>query len=691
MMADNKGNRMSKRRSFFMALLVMTVFGVYALRLFQIQIVEGEAYNELATRKMETKISIAASRGEILDRYLRPVAINATSNAVLFDYNYFPRGTDDGQQKLQNDIILRLVTLLGEAGESWNDTLPIGRKAPYAFEGERDASVAALKKNLKMADYATAEHCMKALVETYRLAGYTAEEQRAIAGVRYEMSIRDFTTQNAYVFSSGVSQETMYKIMENNAEYPGVDVQATPVRQYVQGDVAAHLIGQVGPIYAEEYEELKEKGYALNDKVGKGGIEAALEDSLRGATGTRTLVKDAKGSVLEEKVTKAPVPGKSVVLTIDTELQAKVQQILKAKFEELRAKPATKGGKFADNGHDVKSGSVVMLDVSDGGVLVCASWPSFDLATYGETYAELVKDPDKPLFNRALNGAFPFGSTAKPAVALAAITQGIITPSTSIYCGGKYEYYAYAHYTPKCMGVHRSINVVTALAKSCNVFFYDTGRLLKIDPINEMFSLFGLCQKTGVEIGESAGFMDSPSYRQAHGKTWAAGDTLQAAIGQTSNVTPIQLATYAMTLANDGVRYKTHLVHSVRSYDGLTDAVVQPEVVSRADVSKEAIDAVRKGMVAVVKSGTASRFFNKGNLPYTLAAKTGTAQIVEGKTDNGIFIAYGPVEKPEVAVAVVMEQGTSAASSEVARQVLDAYFASKTDGLAPTPPAQLLP
>ncbi len=681
MMADNKGNRMSKRRSFFIALLVMTVFGIYALRLFQIQIVEGEAYNELATRKMETKISIAASRGEILDRYLRPIAVNDTSNAVLFDYNYFPRGTDDGQQKLQNDIILRLVTLLGEAEETWNDTLPITRKAPYAFEEERDASIAALKKNLNMADYATAEHCMKALVEAYHLAGYTAEEQRAIAGVRYEMSIRDFTAQNAYVFSSGVSRETMYKIMENNTEYPGVDVQATPVRKYVQGDVAAHLIGQVGPIYAEEYEELKEKGYALNDKVGKGGIEAAMEDSLRGTTGTRTLVKDAKGNVLEEKETKAPVPGKSVVLTIDTDLQAKVQQILKAKFEELRAKPATKGGKFADNGHDVKSGSVVMLDVSDGGVLVCASWPSFDLATYGENYAELVKDPDKPLFNRALNGAFPFGSTAKPAVALAAFSKNELTPSTHITCDRRYRYYE--DYQPTCMGRHGSIDVATALSKSCNVFFYDTGRRTGIDTINKFFNLFGLCQKTGVEIG--------PEAKKNRGDIWTGGDTLRAAIGQTSNVTPIQLATYAMILANDGVRYKTHLVHSVRSYDGLTDTVVQPEVVSRADLSKEAIDTVRKGMVEVVKSGTASRFFNKGNLPYTLAAKTGTAQIVEGKTDNGIFIAYGPVEKPEVAVAVVMEQGTSAASSEVARQVLDAYFAGKTAGLAPTPPAQLLP
>ena len=274
-------------------------------------------------------------------------------------------------------------------------------------------------------------------------------------------------------------------------------------------------------------------------------------------------------------------------------------------------------------------------------------------------------------------------------MALAAFSKNELTPSTHITCDRRYRYYE--DYQPTCMGRHGSIDVATALSKSCNVFFYDTGRRTGIDTINKFFNLFGLCQKTGVEIGESPGYLDSPEAKKNRGDIWTGGDTLRAAIGQTSNVTPIQLATYAMTLANDGVRYKTHLVHSVRSYDGLTDTVVQPEVVSRADLSKEAIDTVRKGMVEVVKSGTASRFFNKGNLPYTLAAKTGTAQIVEGKTDNGIFIAYGPVEKPEVAVAVVMEQGTSAASSEVARQVLDAYFAGKTAGLAPTPPAQLLP
>lgn len=688
MMADNPGNKMSKRRAFFLALFVTVVFCLYSLRLFQIQLVEGDEYSQIATQNYEVNIGIAAARGEILDRYLRPIAINQTRYAVIFDYNYFPRGKDEVQQKRQNDCILDLTSLLSAADETWNDTLPITKTKPYAFEEDRETDVAALKARLNLADYATADNCMKALVEEYGLKGYDEEQQRTIAGVLYEISRRNFSAKNAFVFSDSVSRDTMYKIMENSDLYPGVEVQPTPVREYVKGEVGAHLIGTVGPIYEGEYEELQKKGYALNDTIGRSGIEAAMEDELRGITGTRTLVKDSTGTIIEETETKSPVPGNSVVLTLDTELQAVAQQALDEKIKELRALPATSGGEFNNNGHDVKSGSVVMLDMT-GGVLVCASWPSFDLSTYQQNYSELEANPDKPLFNRALNGAFAFGSTAKPAVALAAITNGIIDPTSTVHCGGRYMYYDYAGYTPRCLGRHGNINVVTALAKSCNVFFYDTGRRLTIDPINEYFRLFGLCEKTGIEIGESAGFMDSPEYREENGKIWSAGDTLQAAIGQTCNVTPIQLATYAMTLANDGVRYKTHLVQSVRSYDGQTVSSVEPEVVSRAELTQEAIDTVRQGMIEVVKSGTARNYFQGRS--YTLAGKTGTAQIANNKSDIGVFIGYAPVEKPEVAIAVVTEQGSSRASSQIAATVLDAYFASKSEGLSPTPPAQLLP
>lgn len=687
MIKDNSENKISKRRAFALIALIAFVFGIYAFRLFQIQIVEGDEYKQIANRNTTSTVSIAASRGEILDRNLRPLAINRTSFSVLFDYAFFPRGNEEEQRKQQNDIILSLTDLLSEAGEEWNDNLPISRTEPYTFAEGEETRIAGLKKLLKLADYATAEQCMKALIERYKLENYDAADQRTAAGVQYEMDVRDFTISNPFEFSSDISRDTMYKIRENSQKYTGVDVQTAPVREYVSGTLAPHLIGVVGPIYEDEFKELKEQGYRLNDTLGKSGIEAAMESVLRGKTGTTTVVKNAAGTVIDKRETEAPVPGDSVILTLDSHLQEAAQNALDKKIQELRQLPETENGEFANNGHDVRSGAVVVLDAKNGGVLACATWPTYDLSTYYTNYAELLADPDKPLFNRALNGGFAIGSTMKPLVALAALTEGTITPTDKINCVKEYSYYKPSVY---CMGRHGNIDVVTALKRSCNYFFYDVGRMLGIEPMNAYSTMFGLGQKTGIEVGESAGVMDSPDYRATFGQQWMPGTTIQYAIGQADNLfTPIQLAAYAMALANDGVRYKTHLVHSIRTYDG-KETLIEPEIAAEVPLSQLAIDTVRQGMIEVVKTnGTAASFFN--NVTYTLAAKTGTAQITADRSDHGTFIAYAPVEDPEIAISVVMEDGTSHAASAVAREVMDAYFNNKGDGLKPVPDGELLP
>lgn len=205
------------------------------------------------------------------------MAANRTSFSVLFDYNYFPRGTAEEQRRQQNTIILGLTSILTEAGENWNDTLPITRTQPYAFLENQETKVANLKSFLRLADYSTADQCMAALVETYMLENYTPEEQRTAAGVQYEITLRQFSSSNPFVFSTDISRDTMYKIQENNSLYIGVDVQTSPVREYVSGTIAPHLIGFIGPIDADEYAELQKKGYKLNDTVGKTGIESAME------------------------------------------------------------------------------------------------------------------------------------------------------------------------------------------------------------------------------------------------------------------------------------------------------------------------------------------------------------------------------------------------------------------------------
>ena len=682
MLSEPKGQGLSLRRVSALLAVLLVVLCVYSVRLFQIQIVQGDEYAKLANESYKTSISISASRGEILDCNQIPLVSNRTSYAVTLDYNYFPHGKSEENLKAQNDCLLELVELLQKEGEEWNDTLPISEAAPYTFDEDRKVGVEKLKSNLRMASYATAEQCLNQLVENFGLASYTEQQRRILAGIHYEMDTAGFSATVPYTLASDVSSTTMYRIMEYNSRFPGVDVITVPVRQYVSGTTACHIIGTVGPIYAEEYAELKEQGYSYNDILGKSGIESAAESYLRGTDGKRVLTKNSQGTVLSEVEEIAPTPGQSVILCLDSRIQQAAQDALHAKITDLREHGVV------DKGKDVKSGSVVMLDVHTGGVIACASWPDYDLSTYSKKYNELIADKDNPLFNRALFGAFPCGSTFKPGVSLAAITEGYIGPSSIIDCVHTYGYYA-PSYTPKCMGTHRRLNVVTALEKSCNYFYYEVGRLMGSNLFSYL-TLYGFGQKTGVEIGESSGIQQTPEYMRSIGGTWVGGDYLQLAIGQRGSYTPIQLAAYTMMIANGGVRYKTHFIKSVRSYDSAVDTVIPTEVAATVEWSKEAMDAVRKGMIAAGKTGTARGSF--ANAPYTVACKTGTAQTgINGTSDHGTFIAYAPADKPEVAIAVVIEQGTSAASTVVARQVLDAYFNSKASGESPTPEGVLLP
>lgn len=679
----------SARRLIALMVVFLLVFGAFAVRLYRIQIVEHEAYREQAAGGGTLTLPIAASRGEILDRDLTPLVANSTAYAVVLDYNYFPAGTSEGARDRQNAVILELTALLRQAGEDWNDTLPLSDSAPYTFLEGRESSVAALKSSLRLADYATAENCMAALVTTYHLEAYAPAEQRLLAGVQYEMAVRQFSAFNPYTFSAGVSKETSYQISENTTRFPGVEIQTTAVRDHVGGETAAHLIGTVGPMYAEEYAALKAEGYALNDILGKSGVEAAFEKELRGTAGRRVLIKNSVGTVTDSYEEEAPDPGNTVVLTLDQSLQAAAQTALANKIAELRSLSSGNGGRFLNNGHDVASGSVVVLDVKDGGVLTAASWPGYDLSTYSENYSALLADPDKPLFNRALNGAFACGSTMKPAVALAALNEGVLTPESTYTCHQRFDRFSASGLILHCLGRHGALNTVTALQKSCNVFFYETGLALGIDKMNSYATALGLGQKTGIEVGETTGVLAGPAHSDTVGKTWMPGDTAGAAIGQSDNLfSPIQLATYAMTLANDGVRYKTHLLHSLLAYDGALVKSYEPQVMASLTLSEEAMATVREGMVAVGTSGTAASQFRHAS--YTVACKTGTAQVSNARSDHGVFIAYAPAEDPVVALAVVMENGTSRAAASVAREVLDAYFNAADAGVADTPIGELL-
>ena len=672
-----------RRRIVVLGLLVFVVVCSYVIRLFQVQIVHGEAYAAEVFLGSRTTLPVTATRGEILDCNMQPLIINTTSYTVTFDYNYFPHGNDKDTIKKQNAILVCLCDLLTAAGETWNDTLPISKTKPYTFEKGRDAAADALKSDLRLAAYATADNCMSALKEAYGLTGYDDTTARTLAGIHREMDIREFSSTVPFVFARNVSKATSYAISERSAEFAGVSVELTPERKYLTGTHAAHILGTVGLLSDDEYEQYKDAGYSYNDTIGKNGVEQAMESVLRGQNGERTLQKDADGKVVSEEQTVAPVPGSSVVLTIDMELQKKVETALDETVKEMRGQPA------GYDGQDISSGAAVVLDLSDNSIKAIASWPTFDIARYYEDYGKLLNDPDNPLFNRALDGGFAPGSTFKPAMAIGALNEGLITKNYTYYCGSWYRHYENQGLMIHCMANHGNCDVVFGLGKSCNAFFCEMGRLLGIKRMNNYCQQLGLGVITGVEIGESNGVLAGPAEREAAGGVWVPADASQAAIGQSDNmITPVQLATYVSTIANRGTRYKTHLVSAVVGYDG-TVQKTEKEVVCQMDVRPDVWDTVKQGMLLTATNGTATRFFVGAD--YAFAAKTGTAEAGNGGSDHGVFIGYAPADAPRYAVAVVMENGTATGSGRLARKVLDACFEVDAGGKEDTPIGELLP
>jgi len=476
-----------------------------------------------------------------------------------------------------------------------------------------------------------------------------------------------------YVFAEDISTEFVAVIKER--DLPGLNIVTGTVRKY-ETEYAAHLIGMVGPIQKGDYETLKDKGYALDDKVGNSGAEKAFEEYLRGKNGKKIEERDSSGKVTgiiyEEKATA----GSNVILTIDIALQEAAEKALASRIEEIRI--------LGENGSsrgsaDVTCGAAVVIDVNTFEILAAANYPSYSLATFNRDFAALNEDPLRPMVNRALMGGYQPGSTFKMATAIAALETEVITPKSKILDRGIYTFYA-PSYTPMCeiyltqRGTHGSINVVDALRVSCNYFFYEVGRLTGIDLMNEYARRLGLGEKTGVELNENTGTLAGRENREAAGKVWNPGDTIQAAIGQSENLfSPLQLACYVGTLANGGTRMNAHILKSVKTYD-YSDTVYESEVevLSRLGASEENLRAVLEGMLAVSTTGSASSIF--ANYPVKVASKTGTAQTGSGSA-NGIFVAFAPYDEPQVAVAVVVEHaGKGSRIGVIARDILDAYF-----------------
>lgn len=647
---------------------VMIIFLIIAalaffciLRLMKLQLVDGADYLAQTEKKYVATQSVEAARGQIVDINDKVLTTNRIVYKVIIQKAFFTAAT-------QNDVIERCVNILKENGEEWIDEVPITLDAPFKFT-DADA-LDKFKGNIGVNLDATEENCLNAMCDRYSVSreDYDAEMQRYICGVRYEMQIKDFSYDNYYIFASDISYKTIVALKEQSHLLDGVDIIEEPEREYAESSTAPHILGTIGAISAEEYAELKSSGYNLNDKTGKYGIESAMESVLRGTDGVRTIVRDTDGVAVSDEITEQVIPGNTVKLTIDADFQDDLQEILANQVNWLQTN--------SDRGNDCDAGAVVVLNAKTGAVLGMANYPTYDLVQSIEDYSSVLATKGNPLYNRAINGLYRPGSAFKTITATAGLITGLIDINTRCTCTGTYTFYS--DYQPKCTGYHYGENVVTCLKWSCNIFFYDLGRRLGIDLLGDYAASFGYGTSLGLEIGGASGRMSSVDlYESLRDEPWTPGNTLQAAIGQLdTQVTPLHLAVQAMTLANNGTRYKPYLVDSVWSYD-LSELQYQsaPVIAEQLDEGETgAFDIVRQGMIAVADNctwPTYTSLWHFDYLPYHVAIKTGTAE-TSGDYYTSTVMGYYPAEDPVIAFGIVLEKGEY--SRYMVRNIIDAYF-----------------
>lgn len=676
-------------RLFVILFLIVAMTAVFVVTLYRLQIVEGASYYAQSQNFVSTTVTVPAARGEILDRYGRVLVSNKVVNDITIDT------TSLFEQEDPNAVILELARAVTDSGAEYTDTLPITKEAPFAYvdnmtDTQRTRLAAYLKMN-KLSDATTAVELMAYFRKAFKIDdNYSSEDMRTIAGIRYEIKTR-YIANVDYVFAENVSIDLITKLMERNV--PGFNVVNSYKREY-NTKYAAHLLGSVGLMDPDEYETFKEQGYLMNAVVGKSGAEKAFEQYLHSTDGQAVITKTRGGTVVNTRYTKNPEPGNNISLTIDLGLQETAENALASFIESnnavresenaaLRAMGATKDVKDLISG-----GAIVAVNVKTGEPLCLASYPTYDLSTYSQNAAELGKEKNAPLLNRALMGLYAPGSTFKPVTAIACLSEGIITPGATIYDKGKFTKYAKSEsdYAPECWiyprATHGYVNATKAIEVSCNYYFYTVGDMLGIDKLSDYAARFGLGEPTGIELSENTGVMASRAEKEKNGQTWVVGDTLQAAIGQSDSVfTPLQIANCIATVANNGTRYKTTMLKSVRSYDYAKDIYKRsPEVAASVTTDQSYYDAVHQGLYDVANSadGTAYQVF--GSYDVKVAAKTGTAQLGEGITNNAIFVCYAPYDDPEIALAVVIEKGNAgSAIATLAKQVLDYYFSFKNN------------
>ena len=706
---------MSKKRDHLERYIALGVFFaavclIFIARLINIQIAGQDYYTEtLRTGNLTRTVKIRAQRGCIYDRNGKALV----SNQYTYDI-YLDAGSIGRTESEKNETVLYLLETARNADEYDSFTLPehpfvsengkwsldedymktvYGKRLSKLLQGMNFVPEAAdddgnvTWSTASVADMRDALRLRYGLCDKEGKELYGKEEAQLLFTVRLDMEMRNFSTAEPYTILKDVSVRLISAATEGNVRGLGVSCEAERVYNYP--GIASHMLGRTGKITAENAEYYTEKGYNLDAVVGTSGVEKAFEEYLHGEDGVLTIVEDEYGNTVDQYVSKEPVAGQDVYLTLDIDFQAAADTALKSNIELIASNAEASGVELS--GEDAKAGALTAVNRKTGEVLALVSYPTYDLTTFTEDYKKLSEDTENtPLLFRALDGIYEPGSTFKPGVAVAALQEGIITPYTEIQDKGQYDYYA-PSYTPRCwiysakygMQTHGMVNVSKAIQVSCNYFFYDVGRRLTITKMNEYCKKYGLGEHTGIELDEKTGVLAGPAEREASGNTWYDGDTLQAAIGQSDNLfTPLQISMYISTLLNGGERVGAHILKEVRDYSGNITYTAEPEMLDSVALDPGNVSTVKYAMKDVVEDGSAARIF--ASYPISIGGKTGTAQVSSTKSDNALFTAFAPFDDPEIVATCIIENGANGTDVGVAiRDIFNVYFgigSGSTDG-----------
>lgn len=696
---------MTRLRARILLGLFAFIMVLYAMRLFNLQIISTDG-NTDNTTYYTTVTTVRAARGDILDRNGKVLVGNRASYDLVF--NHFVIKSADNR----NEYLYTLLKKCEELGVEHQDHLPVTTTRPFEYTlSDYSTAWQGYYQNY-MSDRSwdpdvTAPLLIEKMRTLYAIpAEWTEEEARAVIGLRYEFDLRGVTKLPSYVFISDVDSENLAAILELNT--PGLMVESSTVREY-HTTYGAHILGYMGAMTDAEWQENQKLGYSMDADVGKSGFEQAFETYLHGIDGQRLDKVTKEGTIVSQQYLegKEPVAGNNVETTIDIDLQKVAEDALAKRMKELTDPNINTGGE--GEGIDAQGAAVVVMKVKTGEILACASYPTFNLATMKEDWDAINSDDLKPLFNRAFGATYAPGSTYKMCTLVAAMEnvygptnpkagQPIYAPGETIYDTGVFSHDDFPDFHPTCLfysssyGSHGDLTAQDALKVSCNLFFYELGYRMTIDMMDETAKGFGLGEPTGIELTEKVGWRANEaskkaSYKNSADAAWNGGDRVLCAIGQSENrFTPLQLAVYTCTLANQGTRYRATFLNRVTSSDYRTLVYSNsPEVVSKMNISDTTYNTYVDGMRRVVTmiGGTATTCFggpkDEDNTQWpskiTVCAKTGTAQHSSGGSDHGVFVCFAPMEDPQVAIAIFGEKTAHGSSmAPVAEPILKAYF-----------------